>query len=209
MRQINKAAVIGSGVMGSAIAAHLANAGIEVLLLDIVPKDVDSEDPSARSRLAATGLKNAIKSKPAAFYHNSYAQLVSVGNLEDDISKLKDCDWVIEVVIENMDIKKHLLSEKIAPNISPDTVLSTNTSGLSINEMAEALPPEIRKNFLVTHFFNPPRYMRLMKLCRATIPIRTLSIRWRCLSKTGWARVWCMPRIRQTLSATGSACTPC
>ncbi len=181
LRKINRAAVIGSGVMGAGIAAHLANAGIKVLLLDIIPtelteaekaKGLTLERPETRNRLATAGLAGALKAKPAAFYHNSYADLITPGNLVDDIAKIKDCDWVIEVIIENMDIKKNLLSEKIGPNISPDAILSTNTSGLSINEMAQALPPDLRKNFLVTHFFNPPRYMRLMEIvpCGETDP---------------------------------------
>ncbi|ABQ25787.1 3-hydroxyacyl-CoA dehydrogenase/enoyl-CoA hydratase family protein [Geotalea uraniireducens] len=181
MKQINKAAVLGSGVMGATIAAHLANAGIQVLLLDIVPREPsDAEtaagltlaDRAVRNRIAQAGLDGLLKMKPAPFFIPGYASYIEVGNFEDDMARLKECDWVIEVVIENMEIKKKLFSEKVAPNMKDGAVLSTNTSGLSVNEMAESLPDNIRKNFLVTHFFNPPRYMRLLEIvsCRYTDP---------------------------------------
>jgi len=186
MRQINKVAVLGAGVMGATIAAHLANAGIRVLLLDIVPRepnDAGSGDPTkaaglglsdklVRNRIAAAGLEALKKASPAAFFVPAYASFIEVGNFEDDAAKLKDCDWVVEVVVENMDIKKKLLTGTIIPNLGPDAVLSSNTSGLSINEMAKTLPVEMRKRFLVTHFFNPPRYMRLLEIvpCAETDP---------------------------------------
>ncbi|MCK4502855.1 MAG: 3-hydroxyacyl-CoA dehydrogenase, partial [Desulfuromonadales bacterium] len=165
MRQINRVAVLGSGVMGATIAAHLANAGLEVLLLDIVPRELTAaeekqglslESPQVRNRIANAGLNGLLKMKPAPLYLKQYAGQISIGNFDDDLAKLKDCDWVIEVVIEHMPIKKDLLT-KLVPNLTEGAILSTNTSGLSVNEMAEVLPPEIRKNFLVTHFFNPPR----------------------------------------------------
>ncbi|MEE8483604.1 MAG: 3-hydroxyacyl-CoA dehydrogenase/enoyl-CoA hydratase family protein [Nitrospinota bacterium] len=179
--QINRAAVLGAGVMGSTIAAHLANAGLEVLLLDIVPKDLTDdekakgltlESPQVRNRFALKGLEGALKAKPAAFYIKDYVSLIETGNFDDDMPKIKDCDWVIEVVVENIDIKKKLFADKVAPNMAEGAVLSTNTSGLSANEMAKALPEKIRKNFLVTHFFNPPRYMRLLEIvpCNDTDP---------------------------------------
>ena len=172
MRQINRVAVLGSGVMGATIAAHLTNAGLDVLLLDIVPGQLTGEEekqgltlesPQVRNRIAATGLAGLLKMKPAPFYLPEYAGQISIGNLEDDLEQLKNCDWVIEVVIEHMPIKKNLLT-KIAPKLAPGAILSTNTSGLSVNEMAEVLPEDVRKNFLVTHFFNPPRYMRLLEI---------------------------------------------
>lgn len=172
MRQINRVAVLGSGVMGATIAAHLTNAGLDVLLLDIVPRELTGEEekqgltlenPQVRNRIAANGLTGLLKMKPAPFYLPEYASQISIGNLEDDLNKLKTCDWVIEVVIEHMPIKKDLLT-RLVPNLAEGAILSTNTSGLSVNEMAEVLPPEIRKNFLVTHFFNPPRYMRLLEI---------------------------------------------
>ena len=187
MRQINRVAVLGAGVMGATIAAHLANAGLEILLLDIVPKELDSEEekrgltldsPVVRNRFASNGLKGLMRMKPAPFYLSKYSEQIEVGNLEDDLGKLKEYDWVIEVVVEYMPIKLELL-KKLVPHLAPGTIVSTNTSGLSVNEMAEVLPVEVRKNFLATHFFNPPRYMRLMEIvaCRDTDPevIRGLS----------------------------------
>ncbi len=181
MRQLNRVALLGAGVMGSTIVAHLANSGLEVLLLDMVPqvlteeekaKGLTLESPEVRNRFAAKGLENAVKAKPAAFYLKNYAGLVEVGNFDDDIGKIKDCDWVVEVVVENMEIKKKLLSEKVVPNLAEGTILSTNTSGLSVNEMAQVLPRSVRRNFILTHFFNPPRYMRLLEIapCRDTDP---------------------------------------
>jgi 3-hydroxyacyl-CoA dehydrogenase len=181
MKQINKAAVLGAGVMGASIAAHLANAGIKALLLDIVPKELNEaekkagltlSDRAVRNRFAAAGLEGLRKAKPAALYLPAYSSYIEIGNFDDDIAKLRDCDWVIEVVVENMEIKKKLLAEKVAPNLGEGAILSTNTSGLSVIEMATALPENVRKNFLVTHFFNPPRYMRLLEIvpCRETDP---------------------------------------
>jgi 3-hydroxyacyl-CoA dehydrogenase len=181
MRQINRVAVLGAGVMGATIAAHLANAGLEILLLDIVPKELDKkeeaqgltlESPAVRNRIAAAGLQGMLKMKPAPFYLKEYASQIEVGNFEDDLVKLQTCDWVIEVVIEYMPIKLELL-KKLVPNLAPGAILTTNTSGLSVNEMAEVLPPEVKKNFLATHFFNPPRYMRLMEIvpCSDTDPV--------------------------------------
>jgi len=178
MRQINRVAVLGAGVMGATIAAHLANAGLEILLLDIVPKELDKqeeeqgltlESPAVRSRIAGNGLKGLLRMKPAPFYLGEYIEQIEIGNLEDDLGKLKECDWVIEVVVEYMPIKLDLF-KKIVPHLASGTILTTNTSGLSVNEMAEVLPDEVRKNFLATHFFNPPRYMRLMEIvpCRDT-----------------------------------------
>ncbi|MFA7402825.1 MAG: 3-hydroxyacyl-CoA dehydrogenase NAD-binding domain-containing protein [Pelobacteraceae bacterium] len=181
MKQINKVAVLGAGVMGATIAAHLANAGVSVLLLDIVPRELsDAEaaagltiaDAKVRNRIAIAGRDGLMKMKPAPFFLPGYAANIEVGNFDDDMPKLKECDWVVEVVIENMAIKKKLFTEKVVPNLKEGAILSTNTSGLSVNEMAECLPENVRKNFLVTHFFNPPRYMRLLEIvsCSATDP---------------------------------------
>lgn len=174
MRQIKRVAVLGAGVMGATIGAHLANAGLEVLLLDMVPKDLkDGEtSPAARNRYALKGLEGVVQGKPAALFRKDLAGLISVGNFDDDIERLRTCDWVIEVVIENLAIKQKLFAEKVVPNLAPGAILSTNTSGLSVNSMAESLPTEVRRNFLVTHFFNPPRYMRLLEIvpCSETDP---------------------------------------
>ncbi|RMG88882.1 MAG: 3-hydroxyacyl-CoA dehydrogenase family protein, partial [Candidatus Dadabacteria bacterium] len=180
MPPIRKAAVLGAGVMGSAIAAHLANAGIPCLLLDIVPRELTEdekkkgltlESPQVRNRFAQNGLQNALKASPAAFAHKSLARLVTPGNFEDDLPKLAEVDWVVEAVVERLDIKVSLF-EKVAPHLKPGALLTTNTSGLSVNAMAEALPEELRPRFFGTHFFNPPRYMHLLELipARETAP---------------------------------------
>jgi 3-hydroxyacyl-CoA dehydrogenase len=181
MKQIRKAAVLGAGVMGATIAAHLANAGIPVLLLDIVPKELnDAEkkagltlnDPAVRNRIATAGLEGLKKMKPAAFFVPAYAAAVETGNFEDDAKKLQGCDWIIEAVVEKMEIKKKLFVDTVAPHLKEGAILTTNTSGLSVNEMAAALPENVRRNFLATHFFNPPRYMRLLEIvpCSSTDP---------------------------------------
>ena len=171
--RIDRAAVLGSGVMGATIAAHLANAGVRVLLLDIVPKEGGD-----RNRLAASALEALAKQKPAASYLPSDLSRIEVGNLEDDLPRLKDCDLVVEVVLENMAVKKQLLGEKVAPHLHAGAILTSNTSGLSVNEIADALPEALRKRFLVTHFFNPPRYMRLVEVVpsRHTDPAVTASV---------------------------------
>src|SRR5512137_134127 len=157
--RVDRAAVLGAGVMGATIAAHLANAGVRVLLLDVVPKEGGD-----RNRLAASALEALAKQKPAAVYLPSNLSLIEVGNLEDDLPRLEDCDWVVEVVLENMAVKKQLLGEKVAPHLRADAILTSNTSGLSVNEIAGSLPEALRPRFLVTHFFNPPRYMRLVEV---------------------------------------------
>jgi 3-hydroxyacyl-CoA dehydrogenase len=163
---INTAAVIGSGVMGSAIAALLASAGIRTHLLDVLPRDLapaSAGDPKARNRLPDEALARALKSKPAAFYVPDAARLITTGNLEDHLDRLASCDLVIEAIIENLDIKKQLF-QKIAPHLSAQALLATNTSGLSIAAMSATLPPQLQKRFVVMHFFNPVRYMQLLEI---------------------------------------------
>ncbi|TSK07954.1 MAG: 3-hydroxyacyl-CoA dehydrogenase [Geobacter sp.] len=172
MRQINKVAVLGAGVMGAAIAAHLANAGLEVLLLDLVPDQAGAGAGASRSVVAQRAVAALLESKPAALYLPEYARYIETGNFEDDAQRLKECDWVIEVVVENLEVKKRLLQDVVVPNLSESALLSTNTSGLSVNELAKVLPASVRPRFMVTHFFNPPRYMRLMEMvpCAETDP---------------------------------------
>ncbi|HXV13543.1 MAG TPA: 3-hydroxyacyl-CoA dehydrogenase family protein, partial [Candidatus Krumholzibacteria bacterium] len=165
---IQRAAVLGSGVMGSALAAHLANAGIPTLLLDIVPPagakvKGDPGSREYRDAFARAGLERALKSKPAAFFSPARARRVAVGNLEDDVAQLRDCDWILEAVVEKLDIKRALF-EKIAPHVKDGAIVTTNTSGLSITDMAAVLPESMRPRFLGTHFFNPPRYLHLLEL---------------------------------------------
>jgi 3-hydroxyacyl-CoA dehydrogenase len=165
-RPIRRVAVLGAGVMGSGIAAHVANAGIPVLLLDIVPPDLDDRqrgDRRARNRFASSAIDRMLKGKPASFFHPRNARLVTVGNFDDDLERVAECDLVIEAIIERLDIKRDLFSklEKLA---SDDTIIASNTSGLRIADMIEGRTETFRKNFLVTHFFNPPRYMKLLEL---------------------------------------------
>jgi 3-hydroxyacyl-CoA dehydrogenase len=165
-KPIRSAAVLGAGVMGAGIAAHLANAGIPTLLLDIVPPnlgDADKKKPAARNAFAAGGLEKALKARPAAFSHPARARLVTIGNLEDDLAKLAHVDIVIEALIERLDVKQALFA-KLEASIGPDTIVSSNTSGLPINKMMEGRSASFRERFLVTHFFNPPRYMKLLEL---------------------------------------------
>lgn len=158
--------------MGAAIAAHLANVGIPVLLLDIVPKEVTPEEaakgltldsPAVRNRFANRGLETAKKAKPAAFYAAEDAQLVQTGNIDDDLGKLAACDWIIEAVVENLQVKQQLF-EKVESVAHPDAIVSSNTSGISITDMVKDRSPAFRKRFLGTHFFNPPRYMKLLEI---------------------------------------------
>ncbi|UCG50838.1 MAG: enoyl-CoA hydratase/isomerase family protein [Candidatus Latescibacterota bacterium] len=167
-KTIDHAAVIGAGVMGATLAAHLANAGIRTLLLDIVPPegtkiDADPATREYRDAFARSGLEKALKAKPAAFYTADKSRLISTGNIEDDIDKLKDVDWVLEAVTERLDIK-HSLFDRIAPHLKDTAILSSNTSGLPIAELASVLSDSLKKRFLVTHFFNPPRYMYLLEI---------------------------------------------
>jgi 3-hydroxyacyl-CoA dehydrogenase len=159
-RRIEKVAVLGAGTMGARISAHLANAGVPSYLLDIVPPDADG---SARNRIAAAGLEAAVKSKPAAFFKPSLARLVTVGNLEDDLQKLAEVDWIIEAVVEDIEIKRALL-RKIEAIRKPGTIVTTNTSGLPVAKIVEGFSEDFRRCWFGTHFFNPPRYMRLLEL---------------------------------------------
>ncbi|HET6459470.1 MAG TPA: 3-hydroxyacyl-CoA dehydrogenase NAD-binding domain-containing protein [Syntrophales bacterium] len=169
---IKKAAVLGAGVMGASIAAHLANAGIRCVLLDIIPfelteadkkKGLTEKSPQWRNRFAASGLESALKSRPAAFYTKKNAALIKAGNFEDNLMWLADADWVIEVVIENLKIKQDLFA-KVEKVIKPDCIVSTNTSGIPIKDISANFGAKLKQHFLGTHFFNPPRYMKLLEI---------------------------------------------
>ncbi len=160
MKRINKVAVLGAGTMGARIAAHFANAGIPCYLFDIVPPDADGP---ARNKIAAAGLDAAKKSKPAAFMDSSLARLVTIGNFEDDLKKLSDVDWIIEAIVENLDLKRALV-KKVEAIRKPGTIITTNTSGLPVGKIAEGFSDDFRRSWFGTHFFNPPRYMRLLEL---------------------------------------------
>ena len=163
MKRINKVAILGAGTMGARIAAHFANAGVPSYLLDIVPGDVASGAAGARNKIAAAGLDAAKKSKPAAFMDASLARFVTVGNFEDDLRKVAEVDWIIEAVVENLEIKRALL-KKVEAIRKPGTIVTTNTSGLPVGKIAEGFTDDFRRAWFGTHFFNPPRYMRLLEI---------------------------------------------
>lgn len=169
---IKKVAVLGAGTMGSSIAAHVAGAGISVILLDMVPKELTDDDINRgftfeskrfRNKFAEFGREKVCDAKSGVIYDNRMTSLIDIGNVEDDLQQLIGCDWIIEVIIEDLDAKKDLL-KKIYPYCKDSTIVSSNTSGVSITEIVEDMPLRFRKNFIGTHFFNPPRYMRLLEL---------------------------------------------
>jgi len=160
MKRIHRVAILGAGTMGARIAAHFANAGVPSYLLDIAPPGTDA---SARNKIAIAGLEAARKSKPAAFMDASLARFITVGKFEDDLKKLADADWIIEAVVENLDIKRALL-RKVEAIRRPGTIITTNTSGLPVGKIAEGFSDDFRRAWFGTHFFNPPRYMRLLEL---------------------------------------------
>lgn len=174
MLRIEKAAVLGAGTMGAQIAAHLANAGVPTVLLDIVPRELTAEEEArgltleskaVRNRIARGGLEAAKKAKPAAFFTPERASLVSVGNFDDDMAKLKDCDLIIEAVVENLEIKRKLY-ERVEEHRRAGAVVGSNTSGIPIEQLAEGRSDDFKAHFLGMHFFNPPRYLQLVELIR-------------------------------------------
>ena len=171
-RRIKKIAIIGSGIMGSGIACHFANIGVDVLLLDIVPRELNDkekakgftlEDKVVRNRLVNEALATSLKSKPSPIYHQKFAERITTGNLEDDIAKVADVDWIMEVVVERLDIKK-MVFENLEKYRTPGTLITSNTSGIPIKFMSEGRSEEFQKHFCGTHFFNPARYLQLFEI---------------------------------------------
>ena len=171
-RRIKKIAIVGSGIMGSGIACHFANIGVEVLLLDIVPRELNDKEKAkgltlenkiVRNRLVNEALMTSLKSKPSPIYSQKFADRITTGNIEDDLHKIKDVDWVMEVVIERLDIKQQVF-EKIEKYRTPGTLITSNTSGIPIKFMNEGRSEDFQKHFAVTHFFNPPRYLKLFEV---------------------------------------------
>ena len=171
-RRINKVAVIGSGIMGSGIACHFANIGVEVLLLDIVPRELNEkekkkgltlEDRQVRNRVVNDSLQASLKSKPSPIYHKDFANRIETGNMEDDISRVSEADWIIEVVVERLDIKQQVF-EKLEKHRKKGTLITSNTSGIPIQQMNEGRSEDFKQHFCGTHFFNPPRYLRLFEI---------------------------------------------
>ncbi|MCM4166414.1 putative 3-hydroxyacyl-CoA dehydrogenase [Arenibacter antarcticus] len=171
-KHIKKVAVIGSGIMGSGIACHFANIGVEVLLLDIVPRELTEKEKASgltlkdkvvRNRLVNDSLMAALKSKPSPIYHQKFAQRISTGNLEDDIAKVSEVDWIIEVVVERLDVKK-MVFDNLEKYRKPGTLITSNTSGIPIKFMSEGRSEDFQKHFCGTHFFNPARYLKLFEI---------------------------------------------
>ncbi len=171
-RNIKKVAVLGSGIMGSRIACHFANIGVKVLLLDIVPRELTDEekkrgltleDKQVRNRIVNSSFDSAIKSKPAALYHQDFASRISLGNFDDDMKDIAGCDWVIEVVVENLKIKK-LVFDQVEKHRTEGTLITSNTSGIPIHMMLDGRSEDFQKHFCGTHFFNPPRYLQLLEI---------------------------------------------
>lgn len=171
-RTINKVAVLGSGVMGSGIACHYANIGLDVLLLDIIPREANDAEKSkglslkdkvVRNRIVNDSLAAALKSKPSPIYKQSFAKRINTGNFDDDLHKINDCDWIIEVVIERLDIKQQVF-EKVEKFRKPGSLITSNTSGISVEKMIEGRTKDFQQHFCGTHFFNPPRYLQLFEI---------------------------------------------
>lgn len=196
-RRIRKVAVIGSGVMGSGIACHFANIGVQVLLLDIPPKELNEveqqkglslADKLVRNRIVNSNLEKAIKSKPSPLYHSLFSKRIETGNLEDDISKIKDVDWIVEAVVERLDVKKFIFQE-IEKYRTSGTLVTSNTSGIPIRFMSEGRSDDFQQHFAVTHFFNPPRYLQLFEVipnvdCKPEVIDFLLSYGEKFLGKT-------------------------
>ncbi|MEN8817909.1 MAG: 3-hydroxyacyl-CoA dehydrogenase NAD-binding domain-containing protein [Polaribacter sp.] len=171
-RRIKKVAIIGSGIMGSGIACHFANIGVEVLLLDIVPRELNDKEKAkgltleskvVRNRLVNDALRTSLKSKPSPIYNQKFASRITTGNIDDDLHLIKDVDWIMEVVVERLDIKK-MVFEKIEKHRTAGTLITSNTSGIPIKFMNEGRSEDFQKHFAVTHFFNPPRYLKLFEV---------------------------------------------
>ena len=171
-RSIRKVAVLGSGVMGSAIACHFANIGCQVLLLDIAPKELTDEEKGkgltleskvVRNRIVQSSFDRSIKSSPGPLYSKSFIPRITLGNFLDDMTRIKDYDWTIEVVVENLDIKRKVYDE-VEKYRKPGTLITSNTSGIPIHLMTDGRSDDFKKHFCGTHFFNPPRYLRLLEI---------------------------------------------
>jgi 3-hydroxyacyl-CoA dehydrogenase len=172
IRRIKKVAVLGSGIMGSGIACHFANIGLEVLLIDIVPKEPNDaekakgltiEDKAVRNRIVNSSLQATLKSKPSPLYKKEFADRIKIGNFDDDINKLSGYDWIIEVVVERIEVKKNVF-EKVDKYRKKGTLITTNTSGISVDLMIEGRSNDFCEHFCGTHFFNPPRYLQLLEI---------------------------------------------
>lgn len=171
-RSIKRVAILGSGIMGSRIACHFANIGVQVLLLDIAPKELNAEEqakglslehPSVKNRIVNTAFQQTIQAKPASLYSSSFAKNIKLGNFDDNLPEIAQADWIMEVVVENLAIKKSLY-DRVEQFRKPGTLITSNTSGIPIHLMAEGRSEDFQQHFCGTHFFNPPRYLRLLEI---------------------------------------------
>jgi len=214
--KIERAAVLGAGTMGAAIAAHLANAGIPSLLLDVVPSEPTEEErrqglgqdhPQVRNRIVCQGWQRCLKARPANLFSQSLAGLVEFGNLEDDFQRLAEADWIIEAVVERLEVKIPLM-ERIEAVRKPGSIISTNTSGLPVRQLTEGRSPDFRSHFLGTHFFNPPRYLKLLELIPGEGTPPELVKFMQDFAETRWARAWWSARTPPTSSPIASSPSP-
>ena len=199
---VRKVAVLGAGVMGAQIAAHLVNCKVPVVLFDLPAKE------GPKSGIALKAIDGLKKLKPAPLGVPEGAALIQPANYEEHLEQLAGCDLVIEAIAERMDWKLDLY-KKIAPQVAPHAILASNTSGLSITKLSDAIPEEMRARFCGIHFFNPPRYMALVELIATPSTQPTCWTSWRPSSPAAWARTWCAPRTRRTSSPTASASPAC
>ena len=209
-RRIRKVAVLGSGIMGSQIACHFANVGVQVLLLDIAPneladtekaKGLNLENKLARNRIVNTALQTTLKSSPSPIYSKSFAKRITTGNFDDDLAKVKDADWIIEVIIENLDIK-HSLFEKVEKFRTTGTLISSNTSGIPIHLMAYGRSNDFKSHFFGSHFFNPPRYLKLLELIPTKDTNQEVLDFTLDYGERFWVKQRCFVKIRQHLLLT-------
>ena len=198
---IHKAVVIGSGTMGAAIAAHLANIGVPVTLLDIVPKDASAKDGET-NKIVNEGWDRCLKAKPANLMSDELKTLVKLGNLEDDFGAVGEADWICEAIVENLKIKQDLMT-RIDEVRKPNAIVSTNTSGIPVVQLPRDARRVSNSIFLATHFFNPPRYLKLLEIISNADYVEPDVIEFfSTLANIAWAREWCYARIRPTSSVT-------
>jgi 3-hydroxyacyl-CoA dehydrogenase len=200
--QVKKVAVLGAGVMGAQIAAHLVNVKVPVVLFDLPAKE------GPKNGIVTKAIEGLKKLKPAPLGVVEDAVLIQQANYEEHMSVLGECDLIIEAIAERMDWKLDLY-KKIAPFVAPHAIVASNTSGLSITKLSEALPEEIKPRFCGIHFFNPPRYMALVELINTPTTLPQSWTIWKPLSPATWARAWCAPKTPPTSSPTGSASPAC
>ena len=205
-RTIKKVAVLGSGIMGSRIACHFAGIGVPVLLLDIMPKDaIENSDKNKRNKIVNDALQTALKSNPSPVYDSKVINRITTGNFDDNMKDIAGCDWIIEVVVERLDIKK-LVYEKVEQHRKPGTLITTNTSGIPIHMLAEGRSEDFQKHFCGTHFFNPPRYLRLLEIIPTEQTEKSVVNFLMNYGDVFLGKPLCLPKTRQRLLPTVLVC---